>query len=190
MRGAKPLRLRHGRRCGSDKARAGQFGRYASDMAHEYRAKRRVEFSETDMAGIVHFSNFFRYMETAEHAFFRSLGGSVVMPEFDPPLGLPRVHAECDYLHPLRFEDEIEIQMFVTEKKPKLLSYLFRFWKLNVHPPIEVARGKLTVVCVAHGTDGKLKSVAIPKVVADQIEVAPASVLSGIVGGRGWSGAG
>ena len=36
--------------------------------------KRRVEFAETDMAGQVHFSNFFRYMEAAEHAFFRSLG--------------------------------------------------------------------------------------------------------------------
>jgi acyl-CoA thioester hydrolase len=149
-------------------------------MAYEYRAKRTVEFSETDMAGIVHFSNFFRYMETAEHAFFRSLGSSVVMPEFDPPLGLPRVHAECDYLHPLRFEDEIEIEMLVTEKKSKSLSYLFRFRKLNAHPPIEVARGKLTVVCVAHGADGKLRSVAIPKQVADRIEVAPSSALAGL----------
>jgi YbgC/YbaW family acyl-CoA thioester hydrolase len=159
-------------------------------MACEYSVTRRVEFSETDMAGIVHFSNFFRYMETVEHAFFRSLGGSVVMPEFDPPLGLPRVHAECDYLHPLRFEDEIEIRLYVIEKKPKSLSYLFRFQKLNAHPPIEVARGKLTVVCVAHGRDGKLKSVAIPRMVADRIEVAPPSILAAaggearVVGGR------
>jgi YbgC/YbaW family acyl-CoA thioester hydrolase len=144
-------------------------------MAYEYRVRRTVEFSETDMAGIVHFSNFFRYMETAEHAFFRSLGGSVVMPEFDPPLGLPRVHAECDYLHPLRFEDEVEIALVVTEKKPKSLSYRFHFRKMNASPPIEVARGKLTVVCVAHGADGKLRSVAIPKSVADRIEVAPAT---------------
>ena len=35
---------------------------------------RRVEFSDTDMAGIVHFANFYRYMEQAEHDFFRSLG--------------------------------------------------------------------------------------------------------------------
>jgi acyl-CoA thioester hydrolase len=43
-------------------------------MAFEYKVRRRVEFSETDMAGIVHYSNFFRYMEAAEHEFFRSLG--------------------------------------------------------------------------------------------------------------------
>ena len=54
-------------------------------MAFEFKAIRRVEFSETDMAGIVHYSNFFRYMETAEHGFFRSLGYSVVMDQFDPP---------------------------------------------------------------------------------------------------------
>jgi acyl-CoA thioester hydrolase len=43
-------------------------------MPCEFRITRRVEFSETDMAGIVHFSNFFRYMETAEHAFFPVTG--------------------------------------------------------------------------------------------------------------------
>ena len=34
-------------------------------MAYEFKVQRRVEFSETDMAGIVHYANFFRYMETA-----------------------------------------------------------------------------------------------------------------------------
>ena len=43
-------------------------------MSYEFQITRRVEFSETDMAGIMHFSNYFRFMETAEHAFFRSLG--------------------------------------------------------------------------------------------------------------------
>jgi acyl-CoA thioester hydrolase len=147
-------------------------------MACQFTAVRRVEFSDTDMAGIVHFSNFFRYMETAEHAFFRSLGRSVVMPEFDPPLGLPRVHAECDYLHPLRFEDEVEIRMLVADKTARSLTYVFRFRKLNHHPPIEVARGRLKVVCVAHGPDGKLKSVPLPAGVAHQIEVAPAELLA------------
>ena len=115
-------------------------------MAYEFRATRRVEFSDTDMAGIVHYSNFFRYMETAEHGFFRALGYSVVTDKTDPPIGLPRVHAECDYLRPLRFEDEVEIHMLVSEKKLKALSYLFRFRKVNASPPVEIARGKVTVV--------------------------------------------
>ena len=146
-------------------------------MAYEFKAVRRVEFSETDMAGIVHYSNFFRYMETAEHGFFRSLGFSMVMNKSDPPVGWPRVHAACDYLHPLRFEDEVEIHMLVSEKKSKALSYVFRFWKRNASPPVEVARGKLTVVCVTHDADGKMKAAPIPESIADRIEVAPADLL-------------
>lgn len=146
-------------------------------MPYEFKAVRRVEFSETDMAGIVHYSNFFRYMETAEHGFFRSLGFSVVMDHFDPPVGWPRVRAECDYLQPLRFEDEVEIHMLVSEKKPKSVSYVFRFRNLNANPPVEVARGSLTVVCVTRDDDGKMKAAPIPKEVADRIEVAPPDLL-------------
>jgi acyl-CoA thioester hydrolase len=146
-------------------------------MSYEFKAVRRVEFSETDMAGIVHYSNFFRYMETAEHGFFRSLGFSVVMDHLNPPVGWPRVHAACDYTQPLRFEDEVEIHMLVSEKKPKSLSYIFRFRKLNANPPVEVARGSLTVVCVTRGADGMMKAAPIPKAVANSIEVAPAELL-------------
>ena len=146
-------------------------------MPYEAKAIRRVEFSETDMAGIVHYSNFFRYMEAAEHGFFRSLGLSVVTDQTDPPIGWPRVHAECDYLQPLRFEDEIEIHILVSEKKSKSLSYVFRFRKLNASLPVEVARGSLTVVCVTHDKDGRMKAAPIPKAVADKIEVAPPELL-------------
>jgi len=147
-------------------------------MPFEFKAVRRVEFSETDAAGIVHYSNFFRYMETAEHGFFRSLGHSVVMTKFDPPLGWPRVRAECEYRQPLRFEDEVEIHLLVTEKKSKSLSYLFKFRKLNGPTPVEVARGSLTVVCVTKQADGKFSATAIPREFADQIEVAPAELLA------------
>ena len=145
-------------------------------MPYEYKVRRRVEFSETDMAGIVHYSNFFRYMEAAEHGFFRSLGFSVVTRQVDPPVGWPRVRAECDYKQPLRFEDEYEVHMLVSEKKSKSLTYQFRIRKLNVQPPVEVARGSLTVVCVTH-QGGILKATAIPKEIADKIEIAPAGFL-------------
>jgi len=142
-------------------------------MPYEFKVVRRVEFSETDMAGIVHYSNFFRYMETAEHGFFRSLGFSIVTRNADPPVGWPRVHAGCDFKAPLHFEDEVEIHMRVTEKKSKSLSYEFIFRKLNAASPIEVARGTLTVVCVTH-QNGSMKAATIPKEIADKIEVAPA----------------
>src|SRR6185295_13859024 len=108
-------------------------------MAYEFKVTRRVEFSETDMAGIVHFSNFFRYMESAEHGFFRSLGFSISTSQIDPPVGWPRVHAECDYRQPLKFEDEFEIHMLVSDKKSKSLSYEFHFTKLGVPTRVAIA---------------------------------------------------
>src|SRR3954467_14452973 len=148
-------------------------------MPYEFTIRRRVEFSETDMAGIMHYSNYFRFMETAEHAFFRSLGLSIVT-KVDPPVGWPRVHAECDFRVPLFFEDEIEVHLLVTEKKSKSLSYLFRFRKLNASPVVEVGHGKLTVVCVRHEKDGKMAACNIPDFIADKIEVAPAELLNTI----------
>ena len=147
-------------------------------MPYEYKAVRRVEFSETDLAGIVHYANFFRYMETAEHAFFRALGVSIVTTTTDPPVGWPRVHASCDFRQPLRFEDEFEIHLLVAEKKSKALSYLIKFRKLNGPAPVEVARGKLTVVCVTRDAQGKMSAATIPAAIADQIEVAPAELLA------------
>jgi YbgC/YbaW family acyl-CoA thioester hydrolase len=146
-------------------------------MAFEFTIRRRVEFSETDMAGIVHYSNFFRYMEAAEHAFFRSLGFSIVSRDVDPPVGWPRVRAECDYRSPLRFEDEFEVTMLVSEKRSKSLSYQFRFTKVTGKEPLEVARGSLTVVCVTHHL-GQMKSAPIPAFMAEKIEVAPAGRLA------------
>ena len=159
-------------------------------MPYEFKAVRRVEFSETDMAGIVHFSNFFRYMETAEHGFYRSLGFSVTLDNFDPPLGFPRVHASCDYKKPLRFEDELEIHILVKEKRSRVLTYAFRFSKLpkagnggagatGDGKAELVATGVVTVVCVAHYPDGRMEAVAIPAELAAKIEVAPVEKLQG-----------
>lgn len=142
-------------------------------MASEFKATRRVEFSETDMAGIVHFSNFFRYMETVEHAFWRSLGTSVVMTQFDPPLGLPRVHAACDYRRPLRFEDTVEMHLRVIEKRARSLAFEIRFFRVEPGPREEVAIGKLIVACVQKNADGSLQAVPLPEGLAAQIEVSP-----------------
>lgn len=147
-------------------------------MPYEFKVVRRVEFSDTDMAGIMHYSNFFRFMETAEHGFFRSIGFSVVSRNIEPPVGWPRVHAECDYHQPLHFEDEVEVHLLVSEKRSKSLCYVFRFRKLNTSPILEVARGSLTVVCVTHHGQGKMSACSIPKNIADKIEVAPAERLT------------
>lgn len=141
-------------------------------MASEFKMVHRVEFSDTDMAGLTHFSSYFRYMEATEHAFIRSLGFSIVMWE-QFQVGWPRVHVACDYTGPLRFEDEVEVHLRVKEKREKSLTYDFVFRRIQPAPAVEVARGQITTVCVTRDGNGQMKAVAIPAPIAGKIEAAP-----------------
>lgn len=146
-------------------------------MAYEFKVRRLVEFSETDMAGIVHFTNFFRYMEQAEHAFYRELGMSVMMKDDANDgrvVSWPRVSASCDYKRPLRFEDEFEIHLIVRSKNAKSLNLDFVFHKVSGDgDPEFIARGELAVVCVSKDNDGSMKAIEIPQHIADRIDEAP-----------------
>jgi YbgC/YbaW family acyl-CoA thioester hydrolase len=146
-------------------------------MAFEYQHSRRVEFCDTDMAGIMHFSNFFRYMEATETAFMRSLGLSVVLTKCGLDVCLPRVHAECDYQVPLRFEDEVLVQLLVEKKTTRTLTYQFRFFKLSAEGRVEVAHGRLVAVCAARQPDGAMKAVPLPAEFSDKLQEAPADLL-------------
>ena len=132
---------------------------------------RRVEFADTDMAGIMHFSSIFRFMESAEHAFFRSLGYSVTLDSIDPALGLPRVRAEADFRRPFRFEDEIEIEFTIREKRRKSLTYGFELRKVGDPERFVAAVGSMTVVCVRRSDEGKMASHDLPMELAEKIEV-------------------
>jgi acyl-CoA thioester hydrolase len=91
---------------------------------------RRVEFMDTDMAGIVHFTNFFRYMEQAEAEFFRSHGFALVNPKEDgTSIGWPRVSASCSFRAPAYYNEVIEIRIFVRRRGFKSLTLQFEFWR-------------------------------------------------------------
>jgi acyl-CoA thioester hydrolase len=145
--------------------------------AHRYVHRELVQFSDTDMAGIMHFANFFRFMERAEHAFFRSLGFSVMdatVPK-EERVGWPRVHASCDYLAPLRFEDEVDIEVLIEEVRTRLLRYLFRVRKQD---GTLAAEGRIAIVCVRKDkATGQMKAVEIPQRIVERLEPAPNDLL-------------
>ena len=134
-------------------------------MHAEFTTKRKIEFADTDMAGIVHFTRFFVFMESAEHEFLRSLGTSVVTEWGGNKIGWPRVTASCEYLHPLKFEDEVDIKLCVSKKGSKSLTYQFHFTLDGV----DVARGELTTVCCIANPGEKLKAIPIPDFLAAKI---------------------
>ena len=145
-------------------------------MPFEFKLTRRVEFAETDMAGIVHFANFYRMMEVTEHAFFRSLGFSIHGHDPVSTTGWPRVSASCDFRAPLRFEDEVEIHLLVAEVRTRSIRYIFVFRK--VADGSEVARGEIVAVCASvDKTTGRLSAVPIPEAVRAAVQTAPVKLL-------------
>ncbi len=140
-------------------------------MAHEFHYKRMVQFVDTDMAGIIHFTNYFRYMEETEIAFYFSMG---IPGQFhrggDHSVRLPRVAASCDMIKPVTCGDWLDCHLLVRKIGSKSITYghVFR------HEGKVVARGQITVVCVEKDSDGGLRGVPVPDTIRGLIEEAPA----------------
>ena len=140
-------------------------------MAHEYRTRRRIEFADTDMAGIAHFSRFYVFMEQAEHEFLRSLGLTVHGGKDGEGnvIGWPRLAASCTFSAPAHFEEEMEIHLIVRRRGHKSVTYECRFTMGDT----DIARGELTAVCCRCNPGEPMRAIAIPPDIADRIEVAP-----------------
>jgi acyl-CoA thioester hydrolase len=136
-----------------------------------FRTQRRVEFRDTDAAGIAHFSAFFPMMEAAEHEMLRSLGLSV-MPRHDDTADAvtwPRVAASCQYSAPAHFEDLLDLTISVRRLGETSVSYQFRFERAGTL----IAEGEITAVCcrLTKGhADGGLQKVAIPEAIRQRLQ--------------------
>jgi acyl-CoA thioester hydrolase len=127
---------------------------------------RRVAYPETDASGIVHFTNFFKYLEEAEHALWRSSGLSIV--DRDPRISWPRVAASFEYRRPLRFEDEFDVHLRIAEKTAKTIRY-----SAVIRKGGEVmAEGSLTIICVRKEAGQPLKAMDMPADISARFEVA------------------
>ena len=136
-------------------------------MTALFHTTRRVEFADTDMAGIVHFANFFRFMEAAEHEFLRSRGLSVAMEWEGEHLGFPRVGASCDFHSPVHFENVVNIQLELAYIGTKSLTFACTF----LHERRLVARGQISTVCCRIRPGEPLESIEIPPGIRERLEV-------------------
>ena len=131
-------------------------------MAYEYHHHRMVQFIDTDMSGIIHYVNYFRYLEEAEMAFIGSLGLN------DQP-SMPRVSLSAEFLHPVTFRDMLDIHLWVAAKGRSSIEFAASFLCRDN----EVARARLKVVCIDRDAAGRMKSRALPPDLDKTIEVAP-----------------
>jgi acyl-CoA thioester hydrolase len=139
----------------------------------EYVHRRRVQFYETDAAGIVHFSWFFRYMEEAEHALWRAAGLSIHPP--GSPIGWARASATCDFKRPLRFEEEFDVTIRIAAISRKTIQYSCVLTKDDV----TLATGSMTVICVRNEPNEPIKAMNIPAEIAARFAVADTTAGAG-----------
>lgn len=136
-----------------------------AETLHEHRTRRRIEFADTDMGGIVHFARFFVFLETAEHEFLAAAGIPVVQRRDGHQIGWPRVSASLEYSSPARLGDELTIELRVARKGTKSMTYDFEV-QVGDRP---VARGRMTSVCCVLDDPGGVRAISIPAEIAERL---------------------
>jgi YbgC/YbaW family acyl-CoA thioester hydrolase len=140
--------------------------------ARSFRYARRVQFAETDLAGIVHFSFYFRSMEEAEHALWRAAGMSIAAP--GARVGWPRVAAAFDYKSPLLFEDEFDVLVRISGVSRRTIEYSF----VMRRDATVIGNGFLRAACVSAGPEG-MKSVELPAGLVERLRAVTEAASSG-----------
>jgi YbgC/YbaW family acyl-CoA thioester hydrolase len=139
----------------------------------EHTSRRRVEFHETDRVGLVHFSNYFRYMDSAVCEFFRALNlpgpltnwwGGNRPDEYD----WPYASVSCDFKKPLPFDALVDVHIWVKKIGTKSLTFGISY-KVGAE---EMAAGQMIVVC-SIGTQDQPHTVEIPAAIRERLIVSP-----------------
>ncbi len=128
-----------------------------------FRFETRIRFIDTDASGRIHYTAMFRYFESAEIEFMRSLGLRYLKDHFT----FPRVHVECDFRLALQHDDSIEITVRLTRLGRSSARLEFRTTK---HGEL-AATGAVVVACMDRQTQ---RAIAIPAELREKL----ASVLT------------
>ena len=130
-----------------------------------FTTRRKIEFADTDMGGIVHFARFFVFLETAEHEFLEAVGTNVHHQRDGHEIGWPRVSASLEYQSPARLGDELVIELRVARKGTSSMSYDFT---VRVEDR-RVATGRMSSVCCVLNDPAGIRAIPIPRDIADRI---------------------
>lgn len=136
-----------------------------------FRTSRRIEFADTDAAGIAHFSTYFLLMEEAEHEFLRHVNLGVLLADDEGPISFPRVRAACDFRQALRFEDVVDIVVTVTRLGRTSVTYQFSMERSGD----VVASGEITAVCCRVFHNAPPVAIPIPDWISQPLRATMAS---------------
>ena len=126
---------------------------------------RRIEFADTDAGGIVHFSRFLVFMETAEHEMLRRRGLEPLTDDVGRTIAWPRVEASCRYLGPARLGDDLSIEVRVVRRGNTSMTYGFRILRGEEL----LAEGRMTSVCCVLSPDQPPQPIRFPEPISDRL---------------------
>lgn len=85
-------------------------------MNHEFTF--RVYYEDTDLAGIVYYANYLKFIERARTEWARALGVDQVRLKAEEGIVFAVRRIEADYLAPARFDDELTVATKMTHLRP------------------------------------------------------------------------
>jgi len=116
-------------------------------------------WNETDAAGIVHFSNFFRYCERAEEDFWLNRYGGLNEARHKFNLLFPRVRAECNFFFPIYPYDRFRVEIVDIILGNSSITYKHKIYNESRGDYLS-AECEITVVCIDKNT---FKSTSLPE---------------------------
>jgi len=104
----------------------------------------RVYYEDTDLAGMVYYANYLKYIERARSALVRAIGIDQTRLKADQALVFAVSRVEADYILPARFDDDLTVHtavQSVTAARIGLVQTVLR-------NDIILFNSKVTLVCL------------------------------------------
>ncbi len=92
----------------------------------KHQTRFRVRYAETDQMGVVYYANYFIWMEIGRVELVRARGFDYKELEQTEGLYLSVIEADCRYLHPARYDQEIIVQTEVAKSTSRVIEFAYQ----------------------------------------------------------------
>lgn len=122
-------------------------------MPHSTETRFRVRYAETDQMGVVYYANYLVWMEMGRTDFCKDCGFSYRDLEREEKSFIAVVEANCRYLAPARYDDEILVRTTIERAGRRVMAFTY---SIQNGTGTVLAEGRTVHVVI--GQDGKPKS--------------------------------
>jgi acyl-CoA thioester hydrolase len=122
----------------------------------------RVYYEDTDLAGVVYYANYLRYIERGRSEALRELGIDQVALKRDRGLVFVVRRLSIDYLTPAVFDDVLEVRTRLVRLRGASIEMAQEVWR----GPLCLNRATLTIACI----DGAGRPRRLPEDVRDRCD--------------------